>query len=67
MNIIVKATNISIPKNKVTIASKLQQNKEIKSLYKTILKLSCKAKALDYTLFKEELTNTKNIYYNTIK
>ena len=66
-NIIVKAADISIPKNKVTIASKPWWNEEIKSLRKTMLKLSCKVKASGYTLFKEELTDTKNIYFNTIK
>ena len=66
-NIIVKAADISIPKKKVTILSKPWWNKEIKSLRKTMLRLSRKAKALGYTLFKEELSNTKNNYFNTIK
>ena len=64
---IVKVANSSIPKSKILLNAKPWWNKELKILRKSILRLSRKFKALECSLFKKELLNAKNLYFNTIK
>src|ERR1700710_2940136 len=64
---IVNTANSSIPKSKILLNTKPWWNKELKILRKSIFRLSRKFKALGYSLFKKELLNAKNLYFNTIK
>jgi hypothetical protein len=66
---IVKVADSSIPKSNLLLNTKPWWNEELKLLYKTIFKYSRKFKALEYSssLLKQELLDTKNLYFNTIK
>ena len=64
---IVKAATISILKTTKVVYTKPQQNKELKTLYKLILRLYYRVKSSRFTLYKKELIDTKNLYFNSIK
>src|SRR6201747_1731059 len=64
---IVNTANSSIPKSKILLNAKPWWNEELKILRKSMLRLSRKFKASGYSLFKKELLNAKNLYFNTIK
>ena len=66
-NRIVDAASNSIPKSTISPYSKPQQNKDLKTLRKSILYYSRKSKALGYTLYKQELQKAKNTYFIAIK
>ena len=66
-NKIVNAADISIPKVSTMLYAKPWWNEDLKALRKAIQRLSRKAKASGYTLYKKELSEAKNSYFNTIK
>ena len=66
-NKIVNAADISIPKVTTMLYAKPWWNEDLKALRKAMQRLSRKAKASGYTLYKKELSDAKNSYFNTIK
>lgn len=66
-NRIVEAASNSIPKSTTSPYSKPQWNEDLKTLRKSMLYYSRKSKASGYTLYKQELQNAKNTYFNAIK
>jgi len=63
----VEVASNSIPKSTTSPYSKPWWNKDLKTLRKLMLVYSRKSKALGYTLYKQELQNAKNTYFNAIK
>jgi len=66
-NRIVEAASNSIPKSTTSPYSKPWWNEDLKTLRKSMLYYSRKCKASGYTLYKQELQNAKNTYFNAIK
>ncbi len=66
-NRIVDAASNSIPKSTTSSYSKPWWNDDLKTLRKSMLYYSRKSKASGYTLYKQELQNAKNTYFNAIK
>ena len=66
-NSIIDAANASIPKTSTSAYSKPWWNNRLTSLRKKYSYFCRKAKESKYTLFKEEVTNARNIYFNSIK
>jgi len=66
-NKIINAANLSIPKTNTFNKAKPWWNEELKSLRKAMQKLYRKSKASGYSLYKRELLDSKNLYFNTIK
>jgi hypothetical protein len=65
--LIVKAANNSIPKVTKSAYAKPWWNDKLKALRKTMSYFYRKVKASDYTLYKKELLDAKNHYFNLIK
>jgi hypothetical protein len=63
----VEAASNSIPKSTTSPYSKPWCNEDLKTLPKLMLFYSRKFKASGYTLYKQELQNVKNTYFNAIK
>ena len=66
-NRIVEAASNSIPRTTTSPYSKPWWNEDLKSLRKSMLYYSRKFKASGYTLYKQELQNARNTYFNSIK
>jgi ribonuclease HI len=64
---ILEAANKAIPRISITANSKPWWNEDLKSLRKTMQRFYRKNKASGYNLYKEELKEAKNVYFNTIK
>jgi len=66
-NSIVQAAENSIPKCKVSVNAKPWWNQELKDLRKIYKKFSRLVKSSGYSLYKEELRQSRNLYFNSIK
>ncbi len=64
---IVKAADSSIPKTTKSEYIKPWWNETLKALRKSMQRYYRLAKATGYTLYKQELTDAKNTYFNSIK